>query len=58
MAVTGYGNLDDRSRREGFDHHFLKPVDPTALLDVLDAYSKRPAGEGPPPAERATSLVA
>jgi CheY-like chemotaxis protein len=35
VAVTGYGNLDERSRREGFDHHFLKPVDPAVLVAVL-----------------------
>jgi CheY-like chemotaxis protein len=35
VALTGYQNLTERSRREGFDHHFLKPADPAALLGVL-----------------------
>jgi DNA-binding response OmpR family regulator len=37
VAITGYGNLEDRSRQEGFDHHFLKPADPAALVAVLRA---------------------
>ena len=35
VAVTGYHHLDERSRREGFDHHFLKPADPALLVAVL-----------------------
>ncbi|WP_250475082.1 ATP-binding protein [Caballeronia sp. GAFFF1] len=37
IAVTGYGQLEDRLRAQavGFDHHFLKPVEINALLDVL-----------------------
>jgi hypothetical protein len=35
VALTGHPHLDERSRREGFDHHFLKPADPHALLAVL-----------------------
>jgi CheY-like chemotaxis protein len=31
VAITGYGNLDRRSQAEGFDYHFLKPVDPCDL---------------------------
>jgi DNA-binding response OmpR family regulator len=37
VAVTGCGGLEERSREEGFDHHFLKPADPQELLDVLHA---------------------
>jgi CheY-like chemotaxis protein len=35
VALTGYHDLTERSRREGFDHHFLKPADPVALVAVL-----------------------
>ena len=37
IAITGYGFDESRrrARESGFDHHFAKPVDPAALLDVL-----------------------
>lgn len=37
VAVTGYGQLEDqeRSRREGFDRHLTKPVDPHILSNLL-----------------------
>lgn len=37
VAVTGYGqeHYRERSRQEGFDRHFLKPVDPVELADYL-----------------------
>jgi CheY-like chemotaxis protein len=37
IALTGYGQADDRerSRAAGFDHHFVKPVEPEALERVL-----------------------
>jgi len=37
VALTGYGNADDRrrSRDAGFDYHLVKPVDLAVLLDVL-----------------------
>jgi signal transduction histidine kinase len=37
IAITGYGQDTDRARTTaaGFDHHFVKPVDMEALLDVL-----------------------
>lgn len=41
IALTGYPQLEERSRREGIDDHFLKPVDPAALLDVLDHHAGR-----------------
>ena len=41
VAITGYGHLDERSRAEGFDHHFLKPVDPTDLERAIAASTKR-----------------
>jgi signal transduction histidine kinase len=39
VAITGYGQEADRARtaEAGFDHHFVKPVDMEALLDVLSA---------------------
>jgi CheY-like chemotaxis protein len=35
VALTGYAHLEGRCRREGFDHHFRKPADPSALLAAL-----------------------
>ena len=37
IAVSGYGQEDDRrrSRKAGFDHHLLKPLDHDALLELL-----------------------
>jgi PAS domain S-box-containing protein len=36
-AVTGYGTPEDRerSREAGFDHHFVKPIDPASLERLL-----------------------
>jgi PAS domain S-box-containing protein len=36
-AVTGWGQDDDkrRSKEAGFDHHFVKPVDPALLQKLL-----------------------
>ena len=39
VAVTGYGNLGERCRQEGFDHYYVKPVDPTELLEVLGTHT-------------------
>jgi CheY-like chemotaxis protein/anti-sigma regulatory factor (Ser/Thr protein kinase) len=38
VAITGYGQADDRLRAQaaGFDHHFVKPVDISALLKLLE----------------------
>ena len=38
IAITGYGQEGDRdnSLAAGFDHHFVKPVDMTALASVLE----------------------
>ncbi len=52
VALTGWGQEDDRrrSREAGFDHHLVKPVDPDAMMRLLDgdrAASASPAG-GPP----------
>ena len=39
VAVTGYGHARDRdlTRRAGFDHHLLKPVDLTLVQNILAA---------------------
>src|SRR4051812_22399701 len=37
VAVTGHADLEERSRHEGFEHHFMKPVEPDALAAILDA---------------------
>ena len=47
VAVTGYGGLEDRSRREGFDHHVVKPADPSALLALLGAHASGGSCVGP-----------
>jgi CheY-like chemotaxis protein len=42
VAVTGYGYAHDREKSlaSGFDHHFVKPVDPSKLLSLLSEESK------------------
>jgi len=37
IALTGYGQEEDRGKTKasGFSHHFVKPVDASALLDVI-----------------------
>ncbi len=37
VAVTGWGQADDkrRSADAGFDHHLVKPVEPSTLLQIL-----------------------
>jgi DNA-binding response OmpR family regulator len=48
VAVTGYPGLEDRSRQEGFDRHFLKPADPAELLGLLETHARsRPATDPP-----------
>ena len=39
IAVTGWGQPEDRrsSQDAGFDRHLVKPVDPDALADLLEA---------------------
>ncbi len=41
VALTGYGQDADRkrSRVAGFHHHFVKPLDPTRLLHLIDTLS-------------------
>ncbi len=39
IALTGWGQDEDRrrSKEAGFDHHLVKPVDPAALVKLLDS---------------------
>ncbi|MEP7297679.1 MAG: response regulator [Burkholderiales bacterium] len=41
VALTGYGQAEDRSRSEaaGFDRHFVKPADPAALLSAITGWA-------------------
>lgn len=43
IAVTGWGQEEDRRRSKaaGFDHHFVKPVDPAALAAVIAARARK-----------------
>ena len=38
IALTGYGQRDDiqRARSAGFDHHCLKPAEPTTLNQLIN----------------------
>jgi two-component system, chemotaxis family, CheB/CheR fusion protein len=38
VAVTGYSMFDDqeRSKKAGFNAHMTKPIDPRALLDLIE----------------------
>jgi signal transduction histidine kinase len=40
VALTGYGQREDRLNAEaaGFDHHFVKPADPMALLSCIEKW--------------------
>lgn len=37
IALTGYGRPEDlqQSKIAGFDHHLLKPIEPSALIDLI-----------------------
>jgi two-component system, sensor histidine kinase len=50
VALTGYGTPDalERSRRAGFDHHLIKPVNPEALYKLMNADHVMNADEAPP----------
>jgi CheY-like chemotaxis protein len=39
IAISGYGRDSDRAlaREAGFDHHLVKPADPQALFEIIDA---------------------
>lgn len=38
IAITGWGQEEDRQRtlQAGFDHHFVKPVDPDGIFELLN----------------------
>jgi CheY-like chemotaxis protein len=40
IAVTGYGESDDRARghRAGFEHYLVKPADPEEIARLLEAH--------------------
>jgi signal transduction histidine kinase/FixJ family two-component response regulator len=50
VALTGYGTPDalERSRRAGFDHHLIKPVNPETLYKLLNAEVDARASETAP----------
>ncbi len=43
IALSGWGQNEDRrkSREAGFDHHFVKPVDVEALIELIRELPKR-----------------
>lgn len=45
IAATGWGEASDRqkTREAGFDHHLVKPLDSTKLLEILSALAKKAA---------------
>ncbi|HEX2465339.1 MAG TPA: ATP-binding protein [Thermoanaerobaculia bacterium] len=51
VAVTGWGQDSDkqRAREAGFDHHLTKPMDPTALYDLLKSMSAPGVAASPGP---------
>lgn len=54
VALTGWGQDEDRRRSHeaGFDHHIVKPVEPSSLHRLLDDL---PSDEAPPPTPTATT---
>ncbi|MBC7897937.1 MAG: PAS domain S-box protein, partial [Cytophagaceae bacterium] len=48
VAQTGWGQEEDRkrSREAGFDHHMVKPIDPSALVALLSGLSAKNGGNG------------
>jgi CheY-like chemotaxis protein len=42
VAITGWGQEHDRRRGEeaGFEDHMVKPVDPAALLKMLESFPR------------------
>ena len=44
IALTGWGHEDDRerSKRAGFDYHFVKPPDIDRMRSILTAHDARP----------------
>lgn len=52
VAVTGWGSEDmrQRARRAGFDLHLIKPVEATAVVDLLARTREQAAADVPPAA--------
>lgn len=48
IAVTGWGRQRDRekTRGAGFDEHLVKPVDPSAVIALVNARARRAGGSG------------
>jgi CheY-like chemotaxis protein/anti-sigma regulatory factor (Ser/Thr protein kinase) len=48
VAITGWGQPEDRrlSGEAGFDHHLVKPVDPTLLLELIALSFERTGAKG------------
>ena len=46
IALTGWGEENDRrrTREAGFDHHVVKPLDPTTLEALIDTLEQQPSG--------------
>jgi CheY-like chemotaxis protein len=46
VALSGYGTEEDRRKsfRAGFDTHYVKPLDPAALPDILAEAERRRSG--------------
>ena len=53
IAITGYGREEERrlGRSAGFDHYFLKPLDPVGLNTLLTALAARPGDRGSAPTD-------
>jgi PAS domain S-box-containing protein len=49
VAVTGWGQEEDRrrSKEAGFNHHIVKPVDPTVLEELLAGFGSPGKGASP-----------
>jgi CheY-like chemotaxis protein len=43
IALTGYHEIEDRARREGFDAHLIKPLKFEQLFQLLDRASRTTA---------------
>ena len=48
LALTGYGQREDRVHAEtaGFDRHFVKPADPSALLSCIETWLRARVSAG------------
>jgi two-component system CheB/CheR fusion protein len=40
IGLTGLPGQEDNCRAAGFNHHLLKPADPTALIELISQYKK------------------